>query len=262
MSGRTSRTRLALSQVTLCAASSVNLAATVHALQASLAQIEFADCLLFTDQPTKVDHPAIRIVQIERLTSAEAYSEFLLAQLPNFIETSHCLIVQWDGHVRDAHYWDPQFLDYDFIGASWPQFFDGYDVGNGGFSLRSKSLLEACKSRRFQPAHPEDISIGRTHRAWLEAQGLRFAGRALADCFSAERAGNLQNAFGYHGVWHMPEVLGTERFWDIYRTLDDRSTIRHDLGPLLRQICQGENRTGRVVRMVFDQLGDALKRRI
>lgn len=262
MQGKQTPRLLRLPQVTLCAATSVNLAATIQSLEASLAQIEFANCLLFTDQAVKLDHPAMKAVRIERLASAEAYSEFILSRLSTYIRTSHCLIVQWDGHVRDAGLWDPEFLQYDFIGASWPQFFDGHDIGNGGFSLRSKRLLEACKSPRFQPAHPEDILIGRTHRTWLEAQGLRFAGRALADRFSAERAGKLENAFGYHGVWHMPQVLGVERFWDIYRTLDDRSSIRHDLGPLLRNVRQGKNRTGRVARMLFDQLGDALKKRI
>ena len=42
--------RLALPSVTLCAVSSSNLRATVLAMETSLAQIEFADALLFTDR--------------------------------------------------------------------------------------------------------------------------------------------------------------------------------------------------------------------
>lgn len=259
---RADSSRLTLPQVTLCAVTSVNVAATVHALEECLAQIDFADCLLFTDWDGPIGHAAIKRIPIQHIPTAQAYSEFLLRNLGDHIATSHCLVVQWDGYVLEAGRWDPAFLEHDYIGASWPQFSDGHDVGNGGFSLRSKRLLEACKSPRFQPAHPEDIMIGRTHRAWLEAQGLRFAGLALADRFSAERAGSLQTAFGYHGVWHMPEVLGVERFWEIYCALDDRSTIRHDLGQLLRKVGQGEKRTARVVRMLMDQLGDALKKRI
>ena len=40
------------------------------------------------------------------------------------------------------------FLDYDFIGAPWPegQEENSLLVGNGGFSLRSKSKLLACTS--------------------------------------------------------------------------------------------------------------------
>lgn len=252
--------RLSLPHVTLLAVTSVNVLATIRALEASIAKIDFAECLLFTHEPLPPLHPAIRAVPIARLTSSQAYSEFLLSQLAAHVDTSHCLVVQWDGHVLDAGRWDPAFLDYDYIGASWPQFSDGHDVGNGGFSLRSRRLLDACRAPRFQPAHPEDIMIGRTHRAWLEAQGLRFAARAVADRFSTERAGNLLTSFGFHGVWHMPRALGVEQFWETYRTLDDRSTIRHDLGQLLQQVGRGKGGAGRAVGMLVDQLSDALKK--
>ena len=43
--------RPALPQVTLCAATSVNVKATLRALEASLAQVDFAICKLFTDAP-------------------------------------------------------------------------------------------------------------------------------------------------------------------------------------------------------------------
>jgi hypothetical protein len=41
------------------------------------------------------------------------------------------------------------FLDYDFIGAPWPegQEENSLLVGNGGFSLRSKSKLLACLAK-------------------------------------------------------------------------------------------------------------------
>ncbi|MBA4163130.1 MAG: hypothetical protein C0510_00635 [Erythrobacter sp.] len=251
--------RLHLPQVTLCAATSVNVAATVHALEASLAQIDFAACLLFTDAPVQAAHPAIRTVPVGRLQSTEAYSRFLLAELADHVDTSHCLVVQWDGHVLNPSRWDPAFLDHDFIGARWPQFGDGHDVGNGGFSLRSLRLLRACQSPRFCPAHPEDVKIGRTHRVWLEAQGLRFAPAALADRFSAERTGDPLASFGYHGVWHMPQVLGVKRFWQIYSSLDERGAIRHDLGTVLKQVAKGQGGVGRALHLLADRVVDAIK---
>lgn len=250
--------RLALPDVTLCAATSVNVQATLRALKASLAQADFAACLLFTDAPVQLDHPAIRVVPIQHLASAPAYSAFLLRQLADHVATSHCLIVQWDGHVIDARHWDPAFLAHDYIGASWPQFGDGHDVGNGGFSLRSRRLLLACQSPRFQQAHPEDVLIGRMHRPWLESQGLRFAPRHLADRFSAERAGDPQCSFGYHGIWHMPRVLGVEQFWEIYRTLDGRGPIRHDFGAVLKQVAQGQGGVGRALQLLADRMVDAI----
>lgn len=64
--------KLSLPQVTLCAASSVNVGATLRALEASLKQVDFASAKLFTDLPVQSDHPAIIVVPIARLTSSEA----------------------------------------------------------------------------------------------------------------------------------------------------------------------------------------------
>lgn len=246
--------RLALPQVTLCAVTSVNVSATLRALEVSLAQFDVAACKLFTHAPVTPAHPAITVVPIARLPSSAAYSDFLLTRLVDHIDTSHCLIAQWDGHVIDARRWRPDFLDHDYIGASWPQFSDGHDVGNGGFSLRSRRLMALCRDPVFHPSHPEDVAIGRVNRNWLEERGMRFAPRTLADIFSAERAGDVTASFGYHGVWLMPRAIGVDAFWDIYRTLDDRGTIRHDFGTLLHQMRRGRGGWTRAVRMIAERV--------
>ncbi|MEE4451716.1 DUF5672 family protein [Novosphingobium resinovorum] len=245
-----SETRLALPQVTLCAVTSVNVAATLRALETSLQQIDFAACKLLTDASVLPRHPQIEIVPIRRIGSSAAYSDFLLAE---HVETSHCLVAQWDGHVLDAGRWRPQFLDYDYIGASWPQFGDGHDVGNGGFSLRSRRLMEACRMPQFTPLHPEDVAIGRANRGWLEQQGLRFAPRDLADIFAAERAGDVGTAFGYHGVFNMPRAIGVDRFWAVYRELDSLGTIRPDFGSLLWAVGRRRHGVRRALRMIADR---------
>ena len=249
-----SASRLSLPQVTLCAASSVNVVATIRALEYSLAQVEFGACLLFTDAVVMPSRAEITVVPITPITSAAAYSQFLLSRMVDHIETSHCMIAQWDGHVLDAEAWRPDFLDYDYIGASWPQFTDGYDVGNGGFSLRSRAMMENCRHPDFQSFHPEDIAIGRGNRGWLESRGMRFPSRALADCFSAERAGDPSASFGYHGVWHMIRAIGVEAFWDVYRDLDDRSTVRHDFATILKQIRRGKGGDVRTIRLIADRV--------
>lgn len=160
--------RVALPQVTLCAATSVNVVATVRALEVCLDQIDFAACKLFTDVLLKPEHPAIQVVPIARISSSVAYSNFLVTKMVDHIETSHCLVVQWDGHVLDGRRWRSEFLDHDYIGARWPQFLDGHDVGNGGFSLRSRRLMLACRDQKFLLGEAEDIAIGRTNRVWLE----------------------------------------------------------------------------------------------
>ncbi|WP_269454122.1 DUF5672 family protein [Sphingobium sp. CCH11-B1] len=245
---------MVLPQVTLCAATSVNVAATIRALEVSLDQVDFAACKLFTDAKVVPDHRAIEIVPIARLSSAAAYSDFLLRHMVDYLETSHCLIAQWDGHVLDAARWRTEFLDYDYIGATWPQFHDGHDIGNGGFSLRSRRLMADCREPGFTPSHPEDIAIGRTNRTWLEGRGMRFAPSAFANQFAAERAGDIDAAFGYHGVWHMPHAVGVESFWHIYRALDDKSTIRRDFATIFKNMGQGRQGLGRRMRLLFDHM--------
>ena len=251
--------RLALPQVTLCAATSVNVQATLCALAKSLEQADFGACKLFTDASITPTRPDISVQRIVRLNSAEAYSNFLLAHMVDHIETPYCLVVQWDGHVVDAGRWRKEFLDYDYIGASWPQFVDGHDVGNGGFSLRSRRLMEVCRSPLFRSFHPEDVAIGRDNRNWLEERGMRFAPRNLADMFAVERAGDVEASFGYHGVWHMPHVIGVEAFWQIYRGLDDRSTVRRDLFDILKNVSRGPGGKRRATHMIADFIKHRLR---
>lgn len=93
MSGPASgQSRLSLPQVTLVAISSVTVSATARA------------------------------VAIARLTSHFVYSHFVLKELSHFIATSHMLFVQWDGYVLHPDCGRDSFLDYDYIGAPWPQF--------------------------------------------------------------------------------------------------------------------------------------------
>jgi hypothetical protein len=253
---------LPLPAVTLCAITSVNVAATVAALRASLEQVGSAECLLFTDADITPSTSGIRIVRVPRLTSSKAYSHFVLHSLADHIRTSHCLIVQWDGFVLDGARWDNKFLDFDYIGSPWPQFADEHSVGNGGFSLRSRRLLEACRDPRFSGTHPEDVMICRTNRTLLEREhGIRFADLPTAERFSYERTSPPCPTFGFHGIFNMIPALGADRFWATYLTLDDRSTAAIDRRTLLRQLKNGPQSVRRRARLINDLLRDKLKSR-
>ena len=246
--------RLSLHDVTICAAASVNVAATVRALESCLDQINFADCLLFGAGGYSTADARIRVIDGPTLLSAADYSNFILHRLGDHVETSHALIVQWDGFVLDAAHWDPRFLECDYIGAAWPQFDDGHDVGNGGFSLRSRRLMDACQHPQFVGGHPEDVAICRTNRALLELQGIRFADRALADLFSFERTKPPGPTFGFHGIFNMIPALGADRFWELYCCLDDRKTALVDYRLLMKQLGSGRNVLGRRARLTRDVL--------
>jgi hypothetical protein len=248
---------LELAEVTLIAVTSINLAATIAAIEASQKHIRFGAAKLLTHEPLRGEVPDLEVVTIPQLTSARAYSQFMLGCLADHVATSHCLVMQWDGYPLHPENWEPRFLEYDYIGASWPQFGDGHDVGNGGFSLRSRRLLEACRNPQFTNSHPEDVAICRRNRPWLEAQGLRFAPRAVADAFSAERASHPDHAFGFHGVWHMPTLVGADNFWNCYRQLDDRKSVYHDLGAIMAQMIAHPRGLSRCMILAWDKLREA-----
>ena len=162
-------------------------------------------------------------------------------------------MAQWDGFVLDPDRWEDHFLDFDYIGAPWPQFHDGHDVGNGGFSLRSRKLLEACRDRRFIAEHPEDVSIGRTNRELLEnGYGIAFADRAIAARFAFERSSPGTPAFGFHGIFNMVTAIGEDAFWEVYEGLDDRGTAFADMKLLLKQL-RGPGKWSRRARLAKDR---------
>jgi len=210
-----------LNDVTLVAVTSVALAATVVALRRSMAQAQFGRVLLLSDRPPDdLAGSGIEWRAIPPLQSRAYYSRFVLHELCDHVETSHALLVQWDGFVRDGRRWRDEFLEYDYIGAPWPQYRDGMAVGNGGFSLRSRKLLKATS---IVPAtdEPEDVAICRTHRKMLEQKyDLRFAKLDLANCFSYERGASDGQEFGFHGVFNMLVELGVERAMDTLAALE------------------------------------------
>lgn len=174
----------------------------IYALDKSCKDIEFGDTIILTSIPS--NDP--RIIIIPPLTSKEEYSEFVIKNLHKYIKTEFALIVQHDGYVVNALAWDNEFLNYDYIGAPW-WYVEGNNVGNGGFSLRSKKLLEATANllseKTTLECHPEDDVICRQNYDSLTNQGIKFAFVELAKKFSIEGWGTTDriydNQFGFHG---------------------------------------------------------------
>jgi len=150
----------------------------------------------------------IRFGDVKQIThsisSKEQYSEFCVKELYKHVTTSHMLICQHDGYVHNWQSWDNDWLQYDYIGAPW-HYNDGMAVGNGGFSLRSRRLMEiVATDPHIQFHHPEDHHICRTYRPYLEAKyGIKFAPVEVAERFSFEGYmqpdKNLGEQFGKHG---------------------------------------------------------------
>jgi hypothetical protein len=134
--------KLALPDVTLIIVDGVEYARAKVALLHCTALCDFADAKILTHLPAE-DHFRHQIKPIESIYD---YSEFVIKELANYFTTSHVLMAQWDGFIWQTAMWSNEFLQYDYIGAPWPDKFlvkgipRHFNVGNGGFSLRSRRL--------------------------------------------------------------------------------------------------------------------------
>jgi hypothetical protein len=192
-----------------------------RALKLSLEQCSFERAKLLTDDAGAAAYldPRIELVLIPPLRSAAEYSRFVLLGLLPHVDSAFVQIVQWDGYVTRGDAWRREFHDYDYIGARWHFHKDGRDVGNGGFSLRSRKLLAALQGLGMDLSLPEDHLICRAHRGTLEQRhGIRFAPGALADAYAFEGLEPTGAEFGFHRVFNLPyfhdeaalaELLGT-----------------------------------------------------
>ena len=217
---------LSLPRVTLVCVDCVNPDAAVIAMRRSMEHCTFARAVLLTHQSPTTVAPGIDVLPISRLSSREAYSHFMLNQLGPFVASDYALVIQWDGYVVNAGAWSEQFLDYDYIGAKWWHK-DGCNVGNGGFSLRSKRLLDAVQSLGVRASIlNEDDVICRIGRPALEARyGIRFAPETVADQFAFERIAPREAVlpFGFHGIFNMWRFLSAADLQDLFLRLDPRT---------------------------------------
>lgn len=200
---------LSLDQVTICAIDCVMPDLALRAIYKSLEACKFSEALFFSHQPIQCEKQ-VKFIRIDRLSSLIDYSRFLMKDLYRYVNTPYILIVQWDGYIIDQAAWTDEFLNFDYVGAKWPWHQDGNIVGNGGFSLRSKKLLDAVASEKilFSPSLPEDDQICRVHRKKLEEQfNLRFATEGVADQFSYERSIPNIRTFGFHGIFNIWRYL-------------------------------------------------------
>ena len=135
------------------------------------------------------------------------YSKLISGNLTDHINTQFVLVVQHDGFILNTANWNPDFLNYDYIGAPWlieATQRPNCRVGNGGFSLRSKKLLDVCKKHYGGTWDNEDWQICLVKRPFFESHGIVFAPLDVATWFSIESHipeydHDIKKRFGFHG---------------------------------------------------------------
>lgn len=197
-----------LPSVTLMCIDCVNVDRAIKVLERCKKLGEFGAVKLLTSLPTDYEH-AVKIIPLNTLV---AYSVFMLTKCHEFVDTDHVLIVQADGWILNPESWKDEWLNFDYIAPLFVQ----YDkVGSGGFSLRSKRLMQhAYKVTPHWDGTPETVDGIQAQLGYYEDGVIAFSNN-----FSQFKIADLQNAcefaqggnrnplyfrdkpFGFHRTW-------------------------------------------------------------
>lgn len=212
--------------VSLVAVSSVKIDETIRALEYSMEGIDFGEVMFITHEKPKNLPDTIVFKKCRLLKNVDDYSRFMVYDLAKYIDTPFALHIHYDGFIVRPEKWRDAFLDYDYVGAPWPEKLHysrhGKEVrvGNGACSLRSKKLLEARAAlplilpdgngryvdSKGNPVDEKEVSahyiresidpkregafsedgVCTYFRDDLESQGIKFAPVSLASEFSRE----------------------------------------------------------------------------
>ena len=211
------KNKLRLPNITLLAATSIDIEQTQLAMRISLQNISFGAAKLLSSSPPKKKYSDIEYVSIPPM-SFLGYSKLIIEDLYKYFETSHCLIVQADSFVVNSDLWKDEFLEFDYIAAPWSDTIQVKPnlvlnmkenvVGNGGFSLRSNKLAKTTAKINFNslkfPIKSEDVVICHYLYKEMIEMGISFAPPELAAQFSMENVNHLygqdvNSVFGFHG---------------------------------------------------------------
>lgn len=199
--------------------SSVNMEDTIRAMEYSCEGIEYGDVKFISHVKPNYFPDNFNFCLIDNVNSLDQYSYNMIYKLGDYIDTDFALIVQSDGYVLNPSSWRDEFLEYDYIGAPFNLPKDEFSyrdingnifrVGNGGFSLRSKKLIDLPNKlelewKPFHGFYNEDGFICAMNRHIYEENGCKFAPIDVAKYFSHEaEIPEVQGItpFGFHGKW-------------------------------------------------------------
>jgi hypothetical protein len=233
----------------------------LYAMQRCLDRVRFGEAVLLTRDGYMSPDPRITVCAVPPLRNVADYSAFMIKSLGSYFSGSHALVMQWDSFILDPAAWDPAFLDYDYIGAPWPH--RAHAVGNGGFSLRSRRLLEALQDTDVRNLQPEDYAIcDGYHDLLVSRHDIRFAPVELARRFAFELTPPTTPTFGFHGLFNFHLALPEAELLDWLDSKAEPAAVRSMQGRRLlkKLIHSGRFESARKILKV--RAGGSLKLRL
>ena len=188
----------------------LNYELSTYALRKSQEEFPAKNVLIFSNDESRWH--GNEIIEIPEIKSTADYNRVIFFELPKHLQTKFAIFIQYDGYVLSGMHFSEFFLNYDYIGAPWPHHQE-FNVGNGGFSLRSARLINAVQSLILPEDlnNAEDLVICRYLRARLEDKiGLKFASKSMAEKFSYEMYPVSHKTFGFHGLFNLPSIMGED----------------------------------------------------
>ena len=191
-------------EITVVAMDFKNHELTRRAVELTLERIDPKEVLIISDREFYQGGTFIKAASPPNFVE---YAWMMMKWIGPLIDTGHALYIQYDGMPWHTTCWEDDFLNYDYIGAVWPWEPEGQNVGNGGFSLRSKRFLDACRDSAITMTESrqqaEDACLCIDHRPYLETMhGISFAPTDVAHRFSYE-VQQVSPAWGFHGQWNL-----------------------------------------------------------
>lgn len=199
--------KLQLPDVTLFMADSVNPESSIKVIEHCKRMVDFGDVKLLTHKELGYEHE----VKIPELKSLIGYSIFMLTKAHKYFDTKFALTIQRDGWILNPQSWDNRWLDNHYTAPLFQQ----YDVcGSGGFSLRSKKIMEyAAKVTPewdFTDEHAHELQ---KREGYYEDGKLSFELKRQFKIASLDQAADFgqggsrnpryfrTHPFGYHRTW-------------------------------------------------------------
>lgn len=205
-----------ISSITLLALDCTDrIKGTIKALEICVEHFDFGSVKILSNRKPRNLPAFIQYEHIHKINDINSYNHFMFSELTNYVQTNYVLTVQDHAYIINPEVWEDDFLQYDYIGAPWLYRGDSYichdtgehvRVGNGGFSLRSKKLLDIPKEHGLpllqeQGWYNEDGNLCVYYRKKMLELGIKYAPIEIAAKFSYENLmqENYQiKTFGFH----------------------------------------------------------------
>ena len=183
--------------ITLVAVAGNRISDTLTALRKCMNLMDFAKVKFITFERPQNFPLDIEYVECPKL-NYRMYTEYIFTDLGQHIDTSHCLLIQYDSWILRPQMWNDDWLQYDYVAPPWPthanmQLPSGefVRVGCGGFSLRSRKLMDIPKKYNL----PLVEYVGPPCNAWAEDWN---------SCFY------YRNLYLEFGIKYAPQMVATE----------------------------------------------------